>query len=408
MIRGCHDRHLLTEKGAMTMYGSIHVGTIRGIPLRISATWLIVFVLFLWSFAASYYPDRYHGWTSQAYFAAALTTVVLFFASIVLHELGHATIAARSGIHTRSITLLPIGGVAEIEREARKPSEEFAIAIAGPVASLLLGGIFLGLHYLIRPINEPIGAITAYLGIANLFLAIFNLVPGFPMDGGRVLRAIVWGATKSYGRGTRVAASVGSLVAYVFIFFGITLAFRGEIANGVILAFIGWFILTNAQASVQQLAIQRGLGDVTVAQVMNRAYPIVQGGETLQQAVSETLLARNTRLASVEQNGRFVGLLTSADLMPVPQAQWDTVRVEHVMVPVGRLATVSPSDPALIALQRMQSGDYNQLPVLEGGRMVGLLTRGDVLRFLQLRESLHVPPTGDDDTPPAAPEQVPQ
>src|SRR6478672_11805683 len=140
------------------MTGSIRIGTIRGIPLQISATWLIVFFLFLWSFAASYYPDRYEGWTSQAYFAAALTTVLLFFASIVLHELGHATIAARSGIHTRSITLLPIGGVAEIEREAQKPSEEFAIAIAGPVTSLLLGGLFLGVHFLIRPVSVPVGA----------------------------------------------------------------------------------------------------------------------------------------------------------------------------------------------------------------------------------------------------------
>src|SRR6476646_7189945 len=138
------------------MTGSIRIGTIRGIPLQISATWLIVFVLFLWSFASSYYPDRYAGWTSQAYFAAALTTVVLFFVSIVLHELGHATVAARTGIRTRSITLLPIGGVAEIEREAQKPSEEFAIAIAGPITSLLLGGIFFGLYFMLHPINVPL------------------------------------------------------------------------------------------------------------------------------------------------------------------------------------------------------------------------------------------------------------
>lgn len=390
------------------MYGSLRVGTIRGIPLQVSVTWVIVFILFLWSFADSYYPDRYAGWTSQAYFAAALTTVVLFFASIVLHELGHATIAARTGIRTRSITLLPIGGVAEIEREAQKPAEEFAIAIAGPVTSLLLGGLFLGLHVLIRPISVPVSAITAYLGIANLFLGLFNLLPGFPMDGGRVLRAIVWGATQSYGRGTRVAAGVGSFVAYAFIFFGVTLAFRGEIANGVILAFIGWFILTNAQASVQQLAMQRGLSGVTVEQVMTRSFPTVQGWQTLQQVVSETFLARNTRFAAVEQNGRFIGLLTLADLMPVPREQWSTVRTEQVMIPIVRLATVRPDEPTLVAMHRMQEGDYNQLPVLQGGHMVGVLTRSDILRFLQLRESLHLPPAGDDLPPPAVPEQVPQ
>ncbi len=389
------------------MYGSIRLGTIRGIPLQISASWLIVFVLFLWTFAASYYPDRYAGWTSQAYFAAALVTVVLFFASIILHELGHATIAARSGIRTRSITLLPIGGIAEIEREAEKPGEEFAIAIAGPVTSALLGGIFIGLHFLLRPINVPLRGITAYLGIVNLFLAIFNLLPGFPMDGGRVLRAAVWGATKSYARGTQVAARVGSFVAYVFIFFGVTLLFRGQIANGIILAFTGWFILTNAQASIQQLTLQRGLGSVTVDQVMSRQFPTIQARQILAQIVSETFLARNSRAAAIEDEGRFVGLLTLADVMRVPQEQWLSVRAHAVMIPTGQLATSKPGESALAALERMQEGDYNQLPVIADGQMIGLLTRNDILRFLQLRQTQHI--RGDDDSgPPTTPERVPQ
>ncbi len=390
------------------MTGSIRIGTIRGIPLQISASWLIVFVLFLWTFAASYYPDRYEGWTSQAYFAAALITVLLFFASIILHELGHATIAARAGIRTRSITLLPIGGVAEIEREAEKPSEDFAIAVAGPITSLLLGGIFIALHYLLKPISQPLGGITGYLGIANLFLGVFNLLPGFPMDGGRILRSIVWGATKSYSRGTQVAGRVGAVVAYLFIVVGLTLLFRGQIANGVILAFTGWFILSSAQASVAQVTLQRGLGGITVAQVMSRAFPTVPGWHTLTQVVTETLLTENTRFAAVEQNGRFVGLVTLADLMRVPQEQWGTVRVEQVMVPRQRLSTARPDELALAALQRMQEGDYNQLPVVADEHMIGLLTRNDILRFLQLRSSLHLPPTEDDRKPPPTPEQVPQ
>jgi Zn-dependent protease/CBS domain-containing protein len=390
------------------MYGSIRIGTIRGIPLQISATWLIVFVLFLWTFAASYYPDRYEGWTSQAYFAAALITVVLFFASIILHELGHATIAARTGIRTRSITLLPIGGVAEIEREAEKPSEDFAIAIAGPITSFLLGGLFLGLHFLLKSINVPLGGITAYLGLANLFLGVFNLLPGFPMDGGRILRAIVWGATKSYTRGTQVAGWVGSLVAYIFIFFGVSLLFRGQSANGVILAFTGWFILSNAQASVQQVTLQRDLGGVTVSQVMMRTFPTVQSGETIAQVITETFLAQNTRFAAVEQNGRFVGLVTLADLMRVPREQWGTVRAEPTMIPRGRLVTARPDESVLTVLHRMQENDHNQLPVIADDHMVGLLTRNDILRFVQLRASLHLPPTGDDRKPPATPEQVPQ
>lgn len=392
------------------MYGSIRIGTIRGIPIQISASWLIVFVLFLWTFAASYYPDRYQGWTSQAYFAAALTTVLLFFASIILHELGHAAIAARSGIRTRSITLLPIGGVAEIEREAQKPSEEFAIAIAGPITSLLLGGVFFALYFLLHPINVPLGGITAYLGTVNIFLGLFNLLPGFPMDGGRVLRAIVWGATKSYTRGTQVSARVGSFVAYVFIFFGVTLLFRGQIANGAILAFTGWFVLTNAQASAQQLTLRRGLTGVTVEHVMSHEFPIVEANTTLAAVVTDTFLAYNARFAAVERYGAFVGFLTLADLMRVPQEQWTTVRAQDAMIPRAQLLTARANEPVLTAFQRMQERDYNQAPVVADEHMVGLLTRSDLLRFLQLRELLHVPPadSGDDSRPPATPEQVPQ
>lgn len=391
------------------MNGSIRLGTIRGIPLFVSPLWLIVFVLFLWTFSASYYPERYQGWTGQAYFAAGLLTTLLFFASVVVHEVGHATIAARVGIRTRRITLLPIGGLAEIERDAERPSHEFAIAIAGPITSLLMGGLFLGLYFLLHPINVPLGGITAYIGWTNIGLGLFNLVPGYPMDGGRVLRAIVWGATRSYSRGTRVAAQVGSVVAYGFIFIGVALLFRGQVANGVILAFIGWFILTHAQGTVEQLAVQQGLAGVPVGAVMTRVFATVETSAPLAQVVSETFLAQNTRVAAVTHLGRFVGFVTLPDIMRVPQEQWGSLRADAVMVPLHRLVTVHPTDPALAAVERMQQGDFNQLPVVADGRMVGLLTRNDILRFLQLRASLHLPPSpGDDRRPPPGPEAAPQ
>jgi Zn-dependent protease/CBS domain-containing protein len=391
------------------MDGSIRLGTIRGIPLFISPTWLIIFVLFLWTFAGSYYPDRYEGWTSQAYFAAGLTTAVLFFASVVIHEFGHALTAERFGIRTRRITLLPIGGLAEIEREAEKPGHEFAIAIAGPLTSLLLGGLFLCLYFLLHPINVPLGGITAYLGWANIVLALFNLIPGFPMDGGRVLRAIVWGITKSYGRATRVAAGVGSFVAYAFIFFGVTLLFRGQLANGIILAFMGWFILSSAQMSVQQLDVQQGLAGVAVAQVMSRAFATVDGTTNLARAMRDVFLGYNTRTAAVMHGERFVGFVTLTDVMRVPQERWEWTTVADVMVPTQRLVTVQPDAPVLTAVHLMQEGEYNQLPVLVEGRMVGLITRNDILRFLQLRRSVPGPAmTGDDRRPPRMPDQVPQ
>jgi len=385
------------------MNGSFRIATIRGIPVSISASWVIVFVLFLWSFAASYYPDRYPGWTTQAYFAAGLITTLFFFASIVVHELGHALIASRFGIRTRRITLLPIGGLAEIEREAQKPFQEFAIAIAGPVTSLLLGALFLGLYVIVHPFSVPLGGITAYLGWVNIALAVFNLVPGYPMDGGRVLRAIVWGLTKSYSRGTRVAASVGSLIAYGFIFIGVVLVFNGQIANGIILAFIGWFVLMSAQGNVQQLTLQQELTGVTVEHVMTRDFAVVQAGATLAQVINETFLAYNTRAGSVEQGGRFVGIVTLSDVVRVPQDRWEGTRVEAVMIPMARLISVAPTDQVLAALERLQQGSFNQLPVIANGHIVGLLTRNDLLRFVQLRAALHLPPTtGDDSKPPQA------
>jgi Zn-dependent protease/CBS domain-containing protein len=383
------------------MNGSIRIATIRGIPVSISASWIIVFVLFLWSFAASYYPDRFPGWTTQAYVAAGLTTTLFFFASIVVHELGHALIAARFGIRTRRITLVPIGGLAEIEREPQKPAQELAIGIAGPATSLLLGGLFLGLYVIVHRSSMPLGGITAYLGWVNIALAVFNLVPGYPMDGGRVLRAIVWGLTKSYSRGTRVAAGVGSLVAYGFIAIGVVLAFNGQIANGIILAFVGWFVLTSAQGNVQQLTLQQELKGITVDHVMTRDFAVVQAGATLAQVINETFLAYNTSAGAVEQRGRFVGIVTLSDVVRIPQDQWEGARVEAVMIPLARLIAVAPTDQVLAALERIQEGSFNQLPVVVDGHIVGLLTRNDLLRFVQLRAALHLPPTtGDDSKPP--------
>ena len=391
------------------MNGTIRIATIRGIPLFINASWLIVFVLFLWSFAASYYPGRYPGWTGQAYLAAALTTVLLFFASVVVHELGHALTAARFGIGTRRITLLPIGGVAEIEREAQTPAQEGAIAIAGPITSLLLGALFLGLYAIVHPFSVPLGGITAYLGWVNLALAAFNLIPGYPMDGGRVLRAVVWGATQSYSRGTRFAAGVGSVVAYGFIGLGVTWLFNGQIANGIMLAFIGWFILMSAQSNLQQLTLQQELTGVTVEHVMTRDFATVRAGATLVQVVDETFLASNTRVGAVEQGGWFVGIVTLNDVVRVPHDRWQETRVEAAMIPMARLVSVAPTDQVLAALERIQGGDFDQLPVVVDGHIFGLLTRNDLLRFVQLRTALHLPPTtGDDRKPPPVIEKAPQ
>lgn len=396
------------------MGGNIRIGTIRGIPLFISTSWIIVFVLFLWTFASSYYPGRYPNWSGAAYFSAALVTVILFFASVVAHELGHATIAARTGIRTRRIVLLPIGGVAEIEREAEKPGDEFAIAIAGPITSAILGGLFVALSALAAQINQPLEAITSYLGFTNFYLAAFNLIPGFPMDGGRILRAAVWGGTKSYARGTRVAVAVGSVVAYIFIAVGVSLIFglgplAPSLANGLILAFIGWFVLSSGQATVQSIGMQQNYAGITVAQVMTPALPTVEANTPLVAVVGDLFLAHNVRAAAVTQGGQFAGFLSVTDVMRVPQEQWGTTLVGMVMVPRHRVVTAAPNEPILQALTKLGQRDLNQLPVLAAGeQIVGVLSRGDFVRYLQLREALHVPAPNDDRPPRGTTENVPQ
>ena len=378
------------------MNGSIRIATIRGIPIAISTSWIIVFALFLWSFAASYYPSQFPGWTTRAYYAAGLATALLFFAAIVVHELGHALTAARFGIRTRRITLWPLGGLAEIESEPERPAQEFAVALAGPATSLLLGALCLGLTALVAPFSEPLGGIAAYLGMANIALALFNLIPGYPLDGGRVLRALVWGVTRSYARGTRVAAAIGSVVAYGFIVGGVILLFNGFLANGVLLAFIGWFVLMGAQGSAQQVTLQQELAGVTVGQVMTRDVATARAGATLAQLIDETFPAHNARAGAVERDGRFVGLVTLSDVARVPQGRWAETPVEAVMTPLARLVSVMPADQVLAALERIQGGSFNQLPVVADGHIVGLLTRHDLLRFVQLRAALHPPQTTAD------------
>src|SRR3712207_1552524 len=200
--------------------------------------------------------------------------------------------------------------------------------------------------------------------MTNLALALFNLIPGYPLDGGRVLRALVWRATRSYARGTRVAAGVGTVIAYGFIVGGVILLFNGYLANGVLLAFIGWFVLMGARASAQELTLRQELAGVSVGQVMPREVATARAGATLAQALGETFLAHNARAGAVEREGRFVGLVTLSDLARVPQERWAETRVEAAMTPLARLVAVAPADPVFAALERMQGGSFNQLPVV--------------------------------------------
>ncbi|HEX6737687.1 MAG TPA: site-2 protease family protein, partial [Vicinamibacteria bacterium] len=364
--------------------------TVRGIPIAISPSWLIVFALVLWSFAASYYPARYPGWTTRAYYAAGLATALLFFAAIVVHELGHALAAARFGIRTRRITLWPLGGLAELEREPARPAQEFAVALAGPATSLLLGALCLGLAALVAPLSAPLGGIAAYLGMTNLALGLFNLIPGFPLDGGRVLRALLWWLRGDAVQAARWAARVGQVVAVGLIFVGLLESFAGAGLSALWLVFVGWFLLGAAENSAEQIAADDHLRGLRVADVMSRDCARVEAGISLRDFVIHYLMRTGRRCFLVTQGERVVGLLTPEELKHGDRARWAQTPVGAVMRPLEELTIVSPDDPASECLASMTNsgGHALPLPVVQDGRLQGVLSRGDIVRVLRARAEL--------------------
>lgn len=371
------------------MSGSIHVGTIAGISIDINWSWLIILVLLTVSLATGWFPQIYHGWSAGAYWAAGLIAAILLFVSVLVHELAHSLVANARGVPVKSITLFIFGGVSNIEREPASAGTEFFIAIVGPLTSLVIGVIAFFLGAALLPVSAFLAAILSYLGVANLLLGVFNLIPGFPLDGGRVLRSIIWGITGSLKTATRWASGVGEAVAVLFILFGLfELFFLGDLLGGIWIAFIGWFLWQAARTANTQVMLQSMLKGVTVADVMNRSPATVPGDVTLRQLVDDYVLAHGIRSAMVVENGQLRGLITLADLRRVPQDRWGQELVAQAMVPVQRLHSVTPGQSLNDVLPLMAQNDVNQLPVVANGQIVGVVSRDRVMRYIELRREL--------------------
>lgn len=364
---------------------NVPLGKIIGIPIGLDYSWFLIFGLLTWMLAASYYPAEFHGWTPVLYWATGAATALLLFASVLLHELGHSVVALRYKIPVRSINLYIFGGVAEIGSEPPSAVAELAIAIAGPIVSLALAALFT----LAKPFaaaSAPLFGIAKYLAYMNMALFVFNLIPGYPLDGGRVFRAAVWGYTHNLRRATLIAASVGRFFGFVFIFVGVWQVFAGNL-GGLWMAFIGWFLDNAASAQVHQLAFQGALAGHTVAQAMSGRCAAVPADMTLQQLVDEHILAGGQRCFLVNRGDATVGLMTLHRIKDVPRAQWPTTHTAQVMLPMENLKRISPDTDVWSALQEMDRDGVNQLPVMTDGRVVGMLSREDVVTFLRtLRE----------------------
>jgi Zn-dependent protease/CBS domain-containing protein len=316
-------------------------------------------------------------------------TAIMLFVSVLLHELGHSVVALRYKIPVRSITLFIFGGVAQIGAEPPSAAAEFVIAIAGPIVSLVLAAVFSVAQPIVADVGPLLG-LTKYLAYINFAVFFFNLIPGYPLDGGRVFRAIIWAVTGNMRRATLIAANVGRFFGFVFIFVGVWRIFGGDL-GGLWIAFIGWFLDNAATAQVHQVMFQASLAGHKVSQAMSHRCVVVPQDATLQQVVDEHILTGGQRCLLVNREEKTVGLITLHRIKEVPREKWPTTRAGQVMLPIEKMKRIRPDEELWTALEQMDRDGVNQLPVMTDGRMVGMLSREDVITFLRTLQELSSP-----------------
>jgi Zn-dependent protease/CBS domain-containing protein len=366
---------------------TLPIGHILGIPIGLDPSWFLMFALVTWTLAASYFPSEFNNWPTVQYWIVGAGTAILFFTSVVLHELGHSILALRYKIPVTSITLFIFGGIARIASEPPSAVAEFFIAIAGPLTSFALAVIFSLLEGISRGV-APIFAMAKYLAYINGALALFNLIPGFPLDGGRVFRAIVWGITHNLRRATEIAAAIGRVVAFLFILYGVWQILQGNWASGLWIAFIGWFLENAAIGQVQQLRLHDLLAGHTVAQAMSSSFPTAPADLTLQELVDHHILGEGHRFLLLTRGEDIAGLLTLHHIREVQRDRWGTVTAGEVMVPVSKMKRIKPDVGLAEAFEEMGMDGVNQLPVMIDSQVVGMLTREDVIHFLRTQVEL--------------------
>jgi len=370
------------------MRTSWRIGSLFGIDIRIDSSWIVIFTFVTWVLASFYFPNRFAGWPHWQYWVVGVVTSLLFFASVLGHELTHSLVAMRQGEEVRSITLFILGGVAELKGEPESPGKEFSMAFVGPLSSMIIAVFFWAISFAVRDFSQPLWALTRYLALINLIVGIFNLIPGFPMDGGRVLRAIVWKVTGNLRRATRIASSTGQAIAFLFIVFGIFLIFSRALFNGLWMVFIGWFIHSAATRGYKQVVMKDMLKDIRAKDLMDREFETVSPDLPLQDLIEEHILRKRQRAFLVFDQGKLGGIISLDDVKAVPKENWGSTRVAEIMTPKEKLETALPEDDGGSVLAKLTGKNVNQVPVVKGGKVEGILGRSDILQFLQPRAEL--------------------
>jgi Zn-dependent protease len=390
----------------MLLGGGFGVGRLLGVQIEIDWSLLIIFALILFDLGAGVFPAWHPEWSPLLSWSVALGAAVLFFVSVLVHELSHAVVAREQGIPVHRITLFLFGGLAHMEREPPSPKSEFWMAIVGPVTSIVIGlvatlaGTVLAGHGT-QPFETftnsaesvraafhsigPLATLLLWLGPINLLLGVFNVIPGFPLDGGRVFRSVLWGITNDLTTATRWASMTGRVFAWVLMAFGAMSFFSGAIGQGLWLLLIGWFLNNAARVSYQQLLLRQALEDVPVTRVMQTRLDRVAPDLSLETFVREHLMAGDQQAFPVESGGQLVGLIQLEDLRGVPQGQWSETTVGQIMTPMAQLHSLSPDAGAEQALEELAQQDGDQLAVYDGRQLLGLVRRRDILKWLALQ-----------------------
>ncbi|MBI4824300.1 MAG: site-2 protease family protein [Nitrospirae bacterium] len=365
--------------------GSLRIATVMGIPIKVHFSWLIIFGLITWSLSTFYFPKAAPELPGFSYWLSGAMAALLLFISVALHELSHSFVALRYGISISGITLFIFGGVAEMKGEPQSPGVEIKMAIAGPISSFLLSVIFF-LAYSVFD-GQALKALFRYLSHLNLILGVFNLIPGFPMDGGRVVRAILWRKTGDFFYATKKAAGYGQKISMAFIIFGLFSIFIG-FAGGLWFMLIGWFLYSAAQASSQRASFEEALRSIKVKDIMVKDIVTVATDMTVDTAVNEYFLKYGYGGFPVLENGKFLGILTLKEIKNVLKENWMNVRVSEIFIPHNKAWEAEEGDDAVKALEQMINMDKGRLIVMDREKMVGLITRNGIARYVQISREI--------------------
>ncbi len=370
---------------------SIKLFKIFGIEIRLDYSWFIIFALLIYYFGFSYFPAILPGLNTGFTAIITLVTVLLFFFSILFHEVSHSIVAKKMGIPVSRISLFIFGGMSEIEKEPDKPTTELLMSIAGPIFSLFLGVIFVIIWYLTRKI-AAISLPAGYLAFVNLALGIFNLLPGYPLDGGRVLRSIIWKTTKNLKRATFIASTIGRVVGFIMIAVGIYFIFTNNFINGIWLAFIGWFVQSSAYLSYRQLIFDTSIKGFKVKDIMNENMVIVKNDITIRDLVNNYFMKYKYGIFPVVEdleNKKLTGFISIHDIKSIPREEWNSTRGSDIVEEVTEKEIIDGDAEANEAIKQMSKFNLNHLFILSDKKLKGMITKSDIMQFIKLYTELH-------------------